>query len=325
MNLEPKIDKTDRQILNELAEDARIDLKGLAKQCGLTSSAVLKRVRKLKASGIIVGTYLELKRGTLGYPQEATIGITAETSRIDEIARKIRAIPNVMVCAKSVGRYNLFSHVFAKDLLELDRVTHSIKSINGVKSTSINIHIDEPTGSGDEKESEKRTVDSSTRKPYRVDETDLKIIYQLVDDAQMPFLKIAKKIGISPETVRQRYEKMNKEGILRCRTLIDGTKIGCQGTAFFLISCHQGPSSQSTADALRDMQVFIKNDKVIGGGFEIFAAAPIKDIRDLGRLTDTIERIPTVENVEVGVLMFTYYSFVPKPGFPYKCDTVELS
>ena len=88
---------------NRLEADARTDLKDIAEECSLTPSAIVKRVKKLKATKIIVGTHLDLKRGVLGYPQEATIGITAENSRVDQIAQKVGAIPNVMVCAKSIG------------------------------------------------------------------------------------------------------------------------------------------------------------------------------------------------------------------------------
>jgi len=37
-----------------------------------------------------------------------------------------------------------------------------------------------------------------------MDEIDLRIIRELTKDAQMPFLRIAKKLGVSPETVRTR-------------------------------------------------------------------------------------------------------------------------
>ena len=84
-----EVDKIDLKILDLLVADARIDLKDIAKECALTSSAILKRIKKLKASKIIVGTHLDLKRGALGYPQEASIGIAAENSHVDQIAKKL--------------------------------------------------------------------------------------------------------------------------------------------------------------------------------------------------------------------------------------------
>ena len=283
----------------------------------------MKRIKKLKAAGVIVGSHLELMRGTLGYHEEASIGIAAENSKIDEIAQKVREIPNVVVCAKSIGRYNLFAHVFAKDLVELDNVTHLIKSIKGIRSISINIHVEEflkysglpLKKSGDSKD-----------KLNDLDKTDLKIINELLEDAQTPFLRIARKLGISHETVRQRYEKLRKNEIIQeCSIIIDRSKLGFQGTAFFLISCAQNQSKESTISELINIQAFHDIAKVIGSAFDIFASVPIKDLKDLGKLTDKIEKMPSIESVEVATLIFTYYSFAPKPRGTYKCDNIGLS
>ena len=313
-----EIDKIDLKILDRLEADARTDLKDIAKECSLTPSAIVKRVKKLKATKIIVGTHLDLKRGVLGYPQEATIGITAENSRVDQIAQKVRAIPNVMVCAKSIGRYNLFAHVFARDLPELDNVTHLIKNIEGIRAITINIHVDDSVLDLGEK--------TNPEREHKIDETDLKIIEELLNNAQTPFARVAKTIGISHETVRSRYEKLRKEAIIRkCSVLIDRSKIGYQGTAFFLISCSKDQSKQSTYRVLKELHLFYSLDLVIGGAFDIYGAALVKDLKDLGALTNRLEKIPQIENLEASILFFTYYSYIPKPLFPYKCDSIELS
>jgi len=313
------IDKSDAEILKSLMMDARVDLKELSAECGLTPSAVLKRIKKLKDCGIIVGTRLELRQGVLGYPQEATVGITADTSQIDEVARKVRSIPNVIVCAKSMGRYNLFAHLFTKDLQELDKVVYSIKNIVGIRAITTNIHVEECLHKNDA--SEKQAIGDKTKKP---DATDLKIIDALAEDSQMPFKEVGRRLGISHETVRQRYERMFRDGILRCSIVVDRSRIGYQGTAFYLIGCSERDSVELTLRALRGMQVFNKIDKVFGGAFDIMAIAPVKDLRDLGKLTDIIQKIPTVQNVETCILVFTYYSFLPRPRSSYKCDNIEL-
>ncbi len=43
-------------------------------------------------------------------------------------------------------------------------------------------------------------------------EVDIKILTELMGDAQMPFSQIAKNIGVSHQTVGKRYERMKKEG-----------------------------------------------------------------------------------------------------------------
>jgi Lrp/AsnC family transcriptional regulator for asnA, asnC and gidA len=319
MPSETQIDEIDTKILDMLTADARTDLKDIAKECSLTPSAILKRIKKLKTAKVIVGTSLELKRGTLGYPTEASIGISAENSRIDEVAKKIRSMPNVLVCAKSIGRYNLFAHVVARDLPELGNVAHCIKNVSGIRAITTNIHIDKSIR-GMEGEAE------DTERACKVDETDLKIINELLNDVQTPFVKIAENIGISHENVRQRYERLRREAIIKnCSIVIDRSKTGYQGTAFFLVSCAKDQSKESTTIALKELRVFDYIIKVFGGAFDIFAIAPVKDLRDLGDLTDKLEKIREIENIEVAILKFTYYAYVPKPLAPYKCDCIELS
>lgn len=314
-------DEIDLKILDILREDARTNLKNVAKSCSITASAVLKRVNKLKANGIILGTYLQLRPDTFGFPQEATIGITTESSKIDDITTKVHDIPNVIVCAKSIGRYNLFAHVFTKDLPELEKVTYAIKSIHGVRAISVNIHIEKCA------ENDPKIETNTIQKEHgcNPDEKDLKIIDELLKDPEASFGKIGNCLILSHETVRKRYERMKKEGVLKCTLIIDRSKIGYQGTAFFLISCSETGSKEQAIAALRDMKVFNSIDKVIGGAFDLFASTATRDLRDLCGLVDKIQKIPSIENVETGLLLFTYYSYIPKPGSPYKCDTVGLS
>ncbi len=118
-------------------------LKKLQRNAAYHLAQVLKRIENLKSTGLIIGSELRLKQGTFGYSQKATIGIIANISKIDEIAKTIRDIPNVVVCAKSIGKYNVFCLLVAKNMVELDNVTRIIKQIAGVKEIAINIWIDQ--------------------------------------------------------------------------------------------------------------------------------------------------------------------------------------
>jgi len=63
-----------------------------------------------------------------------------------------------------------------------------------------------------------------------MDKEDYLILSELLKDAQMSFLAIAKKFDISPYTVIKRYEGMKREGIiLQTMVSIDLSKLGYQG------------------------------------------------------------------------------------------------
>ena len=63
-----------------------------------------------------------------------------------------------------------------------------------------------------------------------MDKIDYLILSELLKDASLSFVEIAEKVGTTPYTVRRRYEKMKKEGVIhRCIVSIDLSKLGYQG------------------------------------------------------------------------------------------------
>ena len=152
-----KIDAVDAQILKVLTFDARTNQKEIAKKCGITPAAVLRRIKRLKANGVIVGTRILFDESVVGNPYNATVLMDVANAFENDVKQAVRNLENVIVCAESIGRYNLCSLIIVHDLAELNRTVSNIKNIRGVNSVSVNIwagkrHIDfardlEATGS----------------------------------------------------------------------------------------------------------------------------------------------------------------------------------
>ena len=69
-----------------------------------------------------------------------------------------------------------------------------------------------------------------------MDETDSLIVEELKNDARTSFRKIARKLGVSPDTIINRYEALIEEGVIRGSTVvIDPKKIGYEAMAAFMI------------------------------------------------------------------------------------------
>lgn len=134
-----KIDELDVEILKILLADARENQKNIAKKCGITPVAVLRRIKKLKQNGVIIGTNLMLNKDFLGSPCEVTALIDACNTMENEVKEKIRQTENVLVCAESIGRYNLCAFIVAYDINELNETIGKIRNIDGVKSVNVNI------------------------------------------------------------------------------------------------------------------------------------------------------------------------------------------
>jgi DNA-binding Lrp family transcriptional regulator len=315
---ESHVDATDLKILETLTKDARTNLNEIAGNCGLSSSAILKRIENLKATGIILGTDLWVKHDVLGYPYRASIGIRVETPKIEQAVKVIRQQPNVIVCTKTVGKFDLMCLVVAKSTSEMDVITQKIKSTLGVKELSINLYIEDSNF-------KLKRVDKQPARDEKPDELDLKIIRELVKDCCMPFTKIASKVGVSHETVRKRYEKMKGNGtIARCSIAVDRSKLGYEGSAFFYITQAQGKNKSETINELKK----ISNFELVGnvmGDFDILVLTYVRNLRDLTRLVDQIQKVSGVDHVDISFATFTYFSYTPLPFSPIKVDTLELT
>ena len=140
-----------------------------------------------------------------------------------------------------------------------------------------------------------------------MDEIDLKIIRELIKDAQTPFLRIAKKLGVSPETVRKRYGKMKEEGTIKhCSVSIDLSRIGYQGKVFLMITNAPNYDKSKTIAALKKMQnVFLVSEII--GDFEIIGIAPVKDLNSLRTLVRKIKKLPSVNRVEFTLINDTAF------------------
>lgn len=140
-----------------------------------------------------------------------------------------------------------------------------------------------------------------------MDKIDRMIIIELMKNARMPFLRIAKKIDVSSETVRQRYSKMRKEGtIMHSSISIDLSKIGYNGKVFLMITNAPNHDKSVTFDALKKIQdIFIISEMI--GDCEILGIAAVKNLNGLKKLMNEIKELPSVSRVEFAIINDTAF------------------
>ena len=128
-NLSPK----DKEIINILQNDADITNAELAKRIGLSPSAVLGRVKNLKADGTIRRIHAKLNASELGYSLHVFVYIKLlnqgkETLSYLEGAVKINS--RVQDCFRMTGDYDYVLRLLLKDTSELEYfLTHELSRI----------------------------------------------------------------------------------------------------------------------------------------------------------------------------------------------------
>lgn len=82
-----ELDHFDRRLLNLLQQDAGQTAERLAEQVELSPSAIQRRVRRLRETGVIVGETAVLDPAHVGRPVFFIVGLQVERERPEQLAR----------------------------------------------------------------------------------------------------------------------------------------------------------------------------------------------------------------------------------------------
>src|SRR5580704_19592345 len=115
----PSLDAMDRRLLDWLQKDNQITNIALADQVGLSPPACLKRVRRLRAEGIIAKDVSVLDPESVGRSIVAFVGVELDRQREDVLAafeRKIAAESEVQQCYFVSGEIDYLLTVVCRDM-----------------------------------------------------------------------------------------------------------------------------------------------------------------------------------------------------------------
>ena len=105
MTTERTLDPIDLQILDQLQANARETQADIARAVGLAPSAVLERIRKLEARGVVRGYGAQVNPKALGLALLAFVAVRSDEASSDQsIARGARrTVPRCWRCITSRG------------------------------------------------------------------------------------------------------------------------------------------------------------------------------------------------------------------------------
>ena len=121
------LDDTNRKLLAELQDDARLSLAELGRRVGLSSPAVAERLQRLESEGCIAGYRTDIDPKTLGYSLSAVIRVRPASRQLQRVAELARGSAEVVECHRITGEDCFFmkAHVRSIEHLEelIDRFT----------------------------------------------------------------------------------------------------------------------------------------------------------------------------------------------------------
>ena len=140
MAVEPKafdtVDPTNRRLLDELQQDARVTLAELGRRVGLSAPAVGERLARLEEDGIIEGYRAVLAPRRLGYALPAIIRVRPAPREIKKVAELAQRTPEVVECHRITGDDCFIMKAHLRDVDHLEEVI-DLFTAYGTTTTSI--------------------------------------------------------------------------------------------------------------------------------------------------------------------------------------------
>ncbi len=134
---------------------------------------------------------------------------------------------------------------------------------------------------------------------YTIDNTDLKILDVLVNDAKKPYTEVARQVFVSQGTVHVRMNKMIEAGVVERTTLkIHYDKLGYDITAFIGIYLEKSSLYDKVLEKLKAIPE-ITSIHYTTGNYSMFAKIHCRDTNHLKEvLHDKMQQVPGIDRTE---------------------------
>jgi Lrp/AsnC family transcriptional regulator for asnA, asnC and gidA len=136
-------------------------------------------------------------------------------------------------------------------------------------------------------------LDAGSASSIRLDDIDLAIIKTLKRDGRTPFAQIAQRLGVSTGMIRQRYQRLVKEGVLQVVAVTNPLLLGFSTMAMIGIKV-EGAKLQEVAEKIAGLEEVIYL-MLTAGAYDLFAEVVFRDNDHL--LDFLTSRLRTIEGI----------------------------
>lgn len=257
----PMITRTDKKIILELQKNGRASYAELASKLGISVSTVASRTEKLIRSRVI-----EIRAVPnpykMGLTANALIAVKAEPSKVDRICERL--VDNFFISTVTTvfGRYDILIivHFPAWEMMH-DFINKDLSRIDGVlrvESYYLN-------------EFKKRyqrifSKDSSTRRPFRLKDSEKTLIEELAKDGRKNIREIAEKIRIHVSTVSRRIHALVEEDVFKIVAVPNPQSFGYGSNAFISLDVEASKVDQICEDLFSYPEIVVMTTLVNGSG-----------------------------------------------------------
>jgi len=129
------LDDLDRRLLGLLVQDGRRSYADLARDTGLSTSAVHQRVRRLEQRGAITGYGARVDPEAAGLPLAAFVSLKPiDPAAPDDAPERLRHLPAVEACHSVAGDESYILQVRVAGPAALEALLQEIRSVAGLST-----------------------------------------------------------------------------------------------------------------------------------------------------------------------------------------------
>ena len=129
------VEEIDRRIASLLSRNGRMSFTELARQAGLSVSAVHQRVRRLEADGVITGYVALCDPEIIGLPLTAFISIKPfDAAAPDDLPERLRHLTAIEACHSVAGDENYILKVRVASPAALEELLQQIRGAANVST-----------------------------------------------------------------------------------------------------------------------------------------------------------------------------------------------
>jgi Lrp/AsnC family leucine-responsive transcriptional regulator len=130
------LDQIGWKLLQELQINGRLSYAELGRRVGLTTPAVVERVKRMEEAGIIVGYHADIDPMKVGMPITAFIRMSVVGDVFTRITAVVKNSPEVVECHRGTGADSFIMKVHVRSVEHLESLIDRLTPF-GTTSTSI--------------------------------------------------------------------------------------------------------------------------------------------------------------------------------------------
>ncbi|WP_258133231.1 Lrp/AsnC family transcriptional regulator [Microbacterium sp. MYb64] len=128
-----------------------------------------------------------------------------------------------------------------------------------------------------------------------MDGTDHRILAELTADARVALVELAARVHLSRNAVKQRIERMERDGVIAGYTVVRGAAAARRVTAIVMVYRTDRMRGAHVVTALERIPEVVRCD-ILSGEFDLFVTVRADTMDRIGEIWELIAALPGVEN-----------------------------